>query len=56
MPAKKKPKLYRAISTGVVKVNGRRVTYHRGITQVPPGHPLLKAAPTKFRPVDLGDE
>jgi hypothetical protein len=45
--------IWEATSTGVVAIRGTRYTYIRGKTRVRAGHPLLKAAPDKFRPAKL---
>lgn len=48
----KKPDLYVATSTGTVKVEGKNVNYASGRTLVRAGHPILVAAPNRFRPVE----
>ncbi|HEX7100002.1 MAG TPA: hypothetical protein VF377_12255 [Acidimicrobiia bacterium] len=47
------PEIYVARSTGVIKIDGKVVTYTAGQTRVRAGHPLLKAVPAKFKPLDL---
>ena len=58
MPARKKPEadIYVATSSGVVKIDGKLHNYYGGTTRVRAGHPLLKAAPGKFKPMDLDYE
>jgi hypothetical protein len=43
--------VYVAVSSGVVKVNGKKREYSRGLTVVRAGDPILKAVPTRFRPL-----
>ena len=53
MPRKKEPEIYVARSSGVVKIDGKLHTYYGGTTRVRAGHPLLKAAPGAFKPMEL---
>lgn len=43
--------VYVAISSGTVRINGKRRDYSRGLTIVRAGDPLLLAVPTRFRPL-----
>ena len=56
MPKKKLPEIYVATSSGVVRIDGRLTSYYGGTTRVRAGHPLLKAAPGKFKPLELDYE
>jgi hypothetical protein len=53
MPRKEtdEPDVFVAISSGVVKINGKKREYSRGLTVVRAGDPLLKVVPTRFRPL-----
>ena len=48
--------IYVARSSGVVKIDGQLVNYYGGTTRVRAGHPLLKAAPGAFKPMELDYE
>jgi hypothetical protein len=50
-PDPQEPDVFVAISSGVVKINGKKREYSRGLTVVRAGDPLLKAVPTRFRPL-----
>ena len=52
---RKKPEaeIYVARSSGVVKIDGKLHNYYGGTTRVRAGHPLLKAAPGAFKPMEL---
>ena len=56
MAKKKGPEIYVANSSGVVKIDGKLHNYYAGTTRVRAGHPLLKAAPGKFKPMELDYE
>lgn len=56
MPRAKEPEIYVARSSGVIKVDGQVYNYYGGTTRVRAGHPLLKAAPDKFKPLELDYE
>jgi hypothetical protein len=56
MPKKKEPEIYVATSSGVMKIDGKLHNYYGGTTRVRAGHPLLKAAPGKFKPMELDYE
>ena len=47
------PQIFVARSSGVVKVDGKLTNYYGGSTRVRAGHPLLKAAPGAFIPMEL---
>lgn len=51
--APKEPEIYVARSSGVVKIDGKIYNYYGGTTRVRAGHPLLKAAPNSFKPMEL---
>ena len=52
MPRTTEPELYVARSSGVIKVKGETITYLAGRTRVRAGHPLLKARPDAFVPLE----
>ena len=52
MPRKAEPQFFVAISSGVIKVDGKLETYRDGQTIVHRDSPLYKAAPGRFKPVE----
>lgn len=52
MPTKEKAEVYVARESGASEVKGEVYTFTKGITRVRAGHPLLKAVPDYFEPVD----
>jgi hypothetical protein len=48
--------VYVATESGVVKVKGRIYRYIKGQTRVRAGHPLLRALPERFAPLQLDYE
>jgi hypothetical protein len=50
------PTVYVARSSGVVNIDGQIHRYVQGQTRVRAGHPLLKARPDKFVPLQLDYE
>lgn len=47
------PEIYVARSSGVVKIDGQLHNYYAGTTRVRAGHPLIKAVPGGFVPLEL---
>jgi hypothetical protein len=42
-----------AVDSGAVTVEGREYIVHKGITRVRAAHPLAKAMPDLFKPIDV---
>lgn len=53
MPPRKEPTIFVARTSGVVKIKGKQHTFIAGRTRIRDGHPLLKAAPDHFIPMQL---
>lgn len=51
MARAKDPDVYVAVSSGTVRIDGKRRDYVRGMTVVRAGDPLLRAIPSRFRPL-----
>jgi hypothetical protein len=45
--------IFVARSTGVIKVGGTEYRYLKGRTRIAAGHPLLRAIPERFEPLQL---
>lgn len=45
-------KLYVATQSGSAEVDGEAVVFHKGVTMVAEGHPLLQAVPDYFTPAE----
>ena len=56
MPRTKEAEVYVARSTGVVKIDGLIHRYIAGRTRIRAGHPLLRALPDAFMPMELDYE
>lgn len=45
--------VYVCTESGSTEIDGQVLPYTKGITRVRAGHPLLKAVPDRFEPIDL---
>jgi hypothetical protein len=52
MAAKKTEEVYIATQSGVAEIKGEPLVFTKGVTRVRHGHPLLKAIPEAFEPVN----
>jgi hypothetical protein len=52
MPADTKDTIYVATESGSSEVDGQPITFTRGVTRIRAGHPLLKAVPDYWKPVE----
>ena len=47
-------KWYIAITSGSAEINGKEYDFNTGVTRLAADHPLVKACPLYFEPVDDG--
>ena len=52
MPKKDKAEVFVATESGACEIDGEPLIFTKGITRVRAGHPLLKAVPDYFAPVE----